>query len=97
MTLTIHWITAEFDVHEELLGLYQVDSIDATTLTSVIKDTFIRMNLSISRLRGQCYERLNHLMLLHVHKERTDALDCRTIFKEFVAASPHRSSIFKVV
>ena len=55
VTLTIRWVTVEFDVHEKFLGLYQVDSMDAATLTSVIKDTFIRMNLSISRLRGQCY------------------------------------------
>lgn len=38
-------------------------------------------------------ERLNHLMLLHVHKERTDRLDLVHVANNF-AASPHRRDIF---
>ena len=55
VTLIGRWVTEDFEVHEEFLGLYHVDSIDAATITAVIKDTLIRMNLPISRLRGQCY------------------------------------------
>ena len=55
VTLIVRWVTEDFEVHEEFLGLYHVDSIDAATITAVIKDTLIRMNLPISRLRGQCY------------------------------------------
>ena len=40
-------------MHEEFLGLYAVDSTDATTLVSVVKDA---MNLPMSKLRGQCYD-----------------------------------------
>ena len=43
-------------MHEEFLGLYEVSSIDASTLTTVAKDVFARMNLPISKLRGQCYD-----------------------------------------
>ena len=46
----------DFEVHKEFLGLYHVNSIHAATITDVIKDTLIRMNLSTSRLRGQCYD-----------------------------------------
>ena len=43
-------------MHEEFLGLYAVDSTDATTLVSVVKDAMVRMNLPMSKLRGQCYD-----------------------------------------
>ena len=32
-------------------------------------------------------ERLNYLMIIHVHKERTDALDMKTLLNEFVDKS----------
>lgn len=34
-------------------------------------------------------ERLNHLMLLYVHKERTDSLDLKAVLNEFVGVSEH--------
>ena len=39
-------------------------------------------------------ERLNHLMIMHVHKERTDKLDLKCVLNEFVCGSEHRSGIF---
>lgn len=45
----------DMELHEECLGLYWVASIDADSLAAVIKDTMTRFNLSMSRLRGQCY------------------------------------------
>ncbi len=42
--------------HEEFMGLYQVPTITSATLVSVIKDSLIRFNLSISKARGQCYD-----------------------------------------
>ena len=39
-------------------------------------------------------EQLNHLMLLHVHRERTDALDMKKTLNDFIENSEHRSSIF---
>ena len=38
--------------------------------------------------------RLNHIMLLHVHKDRTDALDLIEIANQFVDGSDHRMTIF---
>ena len=38
--------------------------------------------------------RLNYLMLLHVHKERTDTLDLKALLNDFVECSEHRSNIF---
>ncbi len=39
-------------------------------------------------------ERLNHLMVLHVHRDITDSLDMISVANEFVADSEHRSQIF---
>ena len=39
-------------------------------------------------------ERLNHLMVLYVHKSRTDRINLETILNNFVGGSEHRSSIF---
>ena len=39
-------------------------------------------------------ERLNHLLLLHVHKNKTHGLDLNRIGEKFVAGSEHRLRIF---
>ena len=39
-------------------------------------------------------DRLNHLLVLHVHKELTDSLDMITVANDFVAGSEHRLSMF---
>ena len=44
------------DAHEEFIGLYEVDNISAATLVHIIRDTLLRMNLSLARARGQCYD-----------------------------------------
>ena len=42
-------------MHEDLIGLYKVDSISADNLVILIKDALLRMNLSLNKARGQCY------------------------------------------
>ena len=49
-------VTDDLQVFEEFLGLYHVPSIDSDTLTKVAKDVLCRLNLPISKLRGQCYD-----------------------------------------
>ena len=39
-------------------------------------------------------ERLNHLMVLHIHKDRTDSLNAIDIANDFVSGSDHRQQIF---
>ena len=55
-TIVLRWVSEDLIVNEEFIGLYQVPSIDAATLVSVARDTFQRLNLSFSKLRGQCYD-----------------------------------------
>ncbi len=39
-------------------------------------------------------QRFNHVMLLHVHKEKVDTLDMKAVLNAFVGESQHRSTIF---
>ena len=39
-------------------------------------------------------DRLNHLLLLHVHKDRTDLLSLTHVAEQFVSSSEHRLSVF---
>ena len=43
------------EAHEEFIGLYQVDSTDASSLFAVIHDVPLRLNIS-TKIRGQCYD-----------------------------------------
>lgn len=41
-----------------------------------------------------CQQRLNNLMILHTHKERTDTLDLTQCLKDFTLSSDHRTDLF---
>jgi hypothetical protein len=41
-------------------------------------------------------QRLNHLTLLHVHKDITDNLDLKNICNDFISANEHRRNAFAV-
>ena len=56
VTIVIWRVDVDLEVYEEFIGLYQVASIGADSLTAVIKDTMIRLNLSMSKVCGQCYD-----------------------------------------
>ena len=45
-----------FICSEEFIGLYVVESIESDRIVHILKDTMIRMNLSIANCRGQCYD-----------------------------------------
>ena len=73
-------------------------------LTLVMQATNATSERSFSALRRvktylrttMSQQRLNHLMLLHVHKDRTDKLNLnlKTILNVFVQSSQHRTSLF---
>ena len=41
--------------------------------------------------------RLNHMMPLHVHKDKVDKVDPHSIGQSFVTASEHRASVWKIL
>ena len=56
VVLCLRWVDDNFDAHEEFIGLYKVDSICSDSLVALIKDALLRMNLTLSKVSGQCYD-----------------------------------------
>lgn len=56
VVVCIRWVDNDFKVHEDFIGLFMVDVINADTITAVIYDVLCRLNLSIRKIRGQCYD-----------------------------------------
>ena len=54
--MVFRWVDDQLEVHEEFVGLYAVPSIAAATIVSTIHDALARLNLSLTKLRGQCYD-----------------------------------------
>ena len=50
------WVDSELEVHEDFVGLRDVKSTDAETLSAELKDVLVRLHLSPSKMRGQCYD-----------------------------------------
>lgn len=53
LVIVFRYVDDELQVHEEFVGLYQLDTTDAKTIVTVLK---VALNLDIHRLRGQCYD-----------------------------------------
>ena len=49
-------VDSNLESHEEFIGLYVVDSTQSSTLVATIHDVLRRLNVSITNLRGQCYD-----------------------------------------
>ena len=56
VVLVLRWVDDTLTVNEDFIGLYNVPSISADTLTGVIKDSLCRLNLTLRKVRGQCYD-----------------------------------------
>ena len=86
--------------HGQRLLLSQVEKL--LQLIFVMPSTNATSERSFSALRRlksylrttMSQERLNFLVLLYVHKDRTDALDLKRVLNDFVDGSVHRLGIF---
>ena len=95
------------DVREFIIGLGDAKSllsefVKLVKLILVLPATNASSERSFSALRRvKTYlrgtmkqSRLNHLMLLHVHKDLSDDLDLTACANDFVSANEHRFNIF---
>jgi len=118
VVLVFRWVDNALDAHEEFVGLYQTDSLEAKALVTIIKDTILRFNLKLeylvmpatnacsersfsalrrlkSHLRAtMSQQRLNNLLVLHVHKNETDLLKLAEVGNEFVSVGEQRLCMF---
>lgn len=51
--IRLRYVDHDLIVHEEFVGLYEVSVTTGENLAKVLKDVFLRLNLSITGLRGQ--------------------------------------------
>ena len=56
VVVCLRWVSKTFEVQEEFVGLYEVASTAAEVIYSTITDVLLRLNLSVSKVRGQCYD-----------------------------------------
>ena len=56
LNLSIRWVSNDYEVHEDPIGLCRVPDTKAETLFKVIKDILIRCNLPLALCRGQAYD-----------------------------------------
>ena len=54
--LCIRSVKEDLSCCEFFIGLYQMAKIDSDSLVCAIKDTLLRMNIEISKCRGQCHD-----------------------------------------
>jgi hypothetical protein len=98
------------DIHKAILALGTTASLFSEVLKLlqmlyVIPATTATAERSFSSLRRlktylrntMTSERLNHMMLLHVHKHLTDQLDLRRIAAEFVSRNERRQRCFGTI
>ena len=56
LVVCIRWVDSKLQAHEEFICMYVLSDIKSNTLVAVIKDTLARLNLSLKKCRGQCYD-----------------------------------------
>ena len=56
VVICFRWVDSNLEAHEEFIGLHVVESTQASVLYSMVCDILLRLNLSISKLRGQCFD-----------------------------------------
>ena len=56
LVIVIRWVQENLEVFEDFIGLNHMERINASSIVAALKDVLMRMNLSTSRMRGQCYD-----------------------------------------
>ena len=54
--ICIRWVDNTLTDHEDVIGLYNVGTIDSDALVTTMKDVLLRMSLKLTQCRGQCYD-----------------------------------------
>jgi len=56
MVLCLRYVDDDLEVHEEVIGLYSLESTSADMIMSTIEDVLLRLNLKVNNCYGQCYD-----------------------------------------
>ena len=56
MVMCLQCVNDNLDVHEELIGMYSLQSTSADSITLMIRDVLLHLNLRLDHCRRQCYD-----------------------------------------
>ena len=56
LSICTRTVNNDLIVHENFLGFYEIPNIKSETIVSVIKDSLIRMQLTLANCRGKTYD-----------------------------------------
>ncbi len=56
LSLSIRWVDSHYTIHEDTLGLIQLENTEASTLYSAIRDILIHCSLPITQCRSQAFD-----------------------------------------
>jgi len=56
LSVTLRWVDDVFSVHEDFVGVYEMDAADADAISKMIQDPLLRLGLPLTFLRGQGYD-----------------------------------------
>ena len=56
VVLVFRWVDDDLNVHEDFVGLHEVDNTRSSTIVEVLKSALLAFDLDIHKLRGQCYD-----------------------------------------
>ena len=62
LTLRLRWVDELFNIHEDLLGFYQLENIKSDTIVPTIRDVLLRTQISFDNCRGQCYDSASNML-----------------------------------
>ena len=62
LTLCLRWVDEIFNIHEDLLGFYELENIKSDTIVSAISDVLLRTQISLDNCRGQCYDGARNML-----------------------------------
>ena len=57
LTFILQHVSDDFEIHENFIGLHEIDKADSEHLSAVILGCLVRLNLNIHLVRGQGYDR----------------------------------------
>ena len=62
LVICIRWVDHSLEVREDLIGMYNVDNITSNTIVASLTDALLRMNIHISKCRGQFYDGASNMV-----------------------------------
>ena len=61
MKLVLRWVDDNLIAHEDFIGSYETPSVKANVIVSTITDALIHMNLTLSKVHGQCCDGVSNM------------------------------------